>query len=275
MNRKLLGASAAVILAAMGTFVLVSFVRGAEQRALAGERLAQVYVVAEPISKGTEGEAVRDSLTVERVPLKVRAAGAISDLADIDDKVVAVDLLPGEQLVEARFISPEDVSAGQVDVPDGLLETTIGLSTERALGGNLKPGDTVALTASFEPFDIEGTVDEKGQPLDGEAKKTGNTTHIILHKVLVTNVQGGVFRASTAAPPPAAGGGAEGAQQPQPAPGGPGGAQEGVMVTLALDAPSVERVVFASEFGLVWLSAEPEDAPEDGTKVQTRGTIYE
>lgn len=274
MNRKLLGASAAVVLAAMGTFVLVSFVRGAEQRALAGERLAQVYVVAAPIAKGTQGEAVRDSLTVERVPLKVRAAGAISDLADLDDKVAAVDLLPGEQLVEARFISPEDVSAGQVDVPDGLLETTIALSPERALGGNLKPGDTVALTTSFEPFDIEGTVDEKGQPLDGEAKKTGNTTHIILHKVLVTNVQGGAIRASTTQEPPATDGTPQQAPQPpQSAPGGPGA--QALMVTLALDAPSVERVVFAAEFGLVWLSAEPEDAPEDGTQVQTRGTIYE
>lgn len=263
MNRKLLGAVAAVLLAAIGTFVLVSFVRGAEQRALAGERLTQVYVVASPIEKGTQGEALRELLTVERVPLKVRAAGAISDLTDIDDKVTAVDLLPGEQLVEARFIDPEDVSAGQVDVPDGLLETTLSLEPQRALGGNLRPGDTVALTASFEPFDIEGTVDEKGQPLDEDGKKTGNTTHIILHKVLVTNVQGGL---------PAPG------EEDENAPTGANAqaaAGANLMVTVALDAPSVERVVFASEFGLVWLSAEPEDAPEDGTKVQTRGTIYE
>ncbi len=269
MNRKLLGAVAAVVLAATGTFILVSFVRGAEQRALAGERLAQVYVVAAPISEGTEGEAVREALTVERVPLKVRAAGAIDDLSEIEGKVAAVDLLPGEQLVEARFISPQEVSAGAVDVPDGLLETTIALSPERALGGNVKPGDTVALTASFEPFEIAGTVDEQGRPLDAEGKKTGNTTHIILHKVLVTNVQGGIAQpqAQPSGQPP---------QAAQPAGGaaasGPNGA---VMVTLALDAPSVERVLFSSEFGLVWLSAEPEDAPEDGTKVQTRGTIYE
>ena len=264
MNRKIIGAVAAVILAAMGTFVLVSFVKGAEQRALAGERLTQVYVVAAPIPKGTQGESLRKALTVEQVPLKVRAAGAISDLSDIDSKLTAVDLVPGEQLVETRFVSPEDVSAGQVDVPDGLLETTLTLAPERALGGNLRPGDTVALTASFEPFDIEGTVDESGKPLDGEAKKTGNTTHIILHKVLVTNVQGGAA---------AAAGGGEGEEgAAQPAPGGPAG---NLLITLALDAPSVERVVFAAEFGLVWLSAEPDDAPEDGTKVQTRGTIYE
>ena len=266
MNRKLIGAVAAVVLAAMGTFVLVSFVRGAEQRALAGERLTQVYVVAQPIQKGTDGQALRQALTVERVPLKVRAAGAINDLSDIDDKVTAVDLLPGEQLVEARFISPEDVSAGQVDVPDGLLETTLSLAPQRAMGGNLKPGDTVALTASFEPFDLEGTIDENGREIKVEAK-TGNTSHIILHKVLVTNVQGAPAAPAAEGQQPAGGG--------QGAPAAQGAPTNNLLVTVALDAPSVERVHFAAEFGLVYLSAEPDDAPEDGTKVQTRGTVYE
>ena len=47
-----------------------------------------------------------------------------------------------------------------------------------------------------------------------------------------------------------------------------------LLVTLALDAPSVERVVFAAEHGTVWLSAEPSDAPEDGTKIVERGNVY-
>ncbi len=47
------------------------------------------------------------------------------------------------------------------------------------------------------------------------------------------------------------------------------------LVTLALDAPSVERVVFGAEHGFVWLSAEAAEAAEDGTKVVTRGNVYE
>lgn len=255
MNRKVVGAFAAVMLAALGTFILVSFVRGAEERALAGERVTQVYVVAAPIPKGTQGEAIQQSLSVERVPLKVRAAGSVTDLATLKDKVAGVDLIPGEQLVEARFVSPDE-AASDVDIPDGLLETTIALEPHRALGGRLQPGDTVALTASFE---IEGALKKGDQ--EGE-KASVETTHMILHKVLVTNVQGGI------APPPE-----EGA--PAPGAAAPAAANGQLMVTLALDAPSVERVVFASEWGSVWLSAEPEDAPEDGTKVQTGGTIYE
>ena len=47
-----------------------------------------------------------------------------------------------------------------------------------------------------------------------------------------------------------------------------------LLVTFALDAPSVEQLVFAAEFGTVWLAAEPPDAPENGTKQVTRGNVY-
>jgi pilus assembly protein CpaB len=41
--------------------------------------------------------------------------------------------------------------------------------------------------------------------------------------------------------------------------------EDNILVTLALEAPDAEELVFAMEFGTVWLSYEPEDASEDGT----------
>jgi pilus assembly protein CpaB len=46
-----------------------------------------------------------------------------------------------------------------------------------------------------------------------------------------------------------------------------------LFVTLALDGPSVERVVFGAEHGRLWLAAQPADAAEGGTKVQTRAEM--
>lgn len=46
-----------------------------------------------------------------------------------------------------------------------------------------------------------------------------------------------------------------------------------LMITLALDAPSVERVVYAAEYGRLWLSSEPKDAQESGIKVRTRADV--
>ena len=38
MNRRIIGALVALVLAAMGTFILLAYVRTAEDRALAGEQ---------------------------------------------------------------------------------------------------------------------------------------------------------------------------------------------------------------------------------------------
>jgi len=54
----------------------------------------------------------------------------------------------------------------------------------------------------------------------------------------------------------------------------PGNAPSGqLLVTLALDAPSVERVVFAAERGSIWLSLEPDNAGSTGDKVVTRSNV--
>lgn len=251
MKRRILGIVTALLLASIGTFTLLAWAAAAEDRALAGERTVDVFVVRQAIAAGTGVDGLRESVELEQVPAKASAEGGVADLDDLAGKVATVDLVPGEQLVAARFADPE-VLARQtgVEVPDGLQEVTISLEPQRAVGGNLRPGDTVGLVASFDPFeDVTG----------GDAK-TPNTTHLILHKVLVTRVQA----APTAAAPRD-----EEDDGPEPTPG------SDLLITLAVDAPSVERVVFAQEFGFVWLTAEPATATEDGTRIQDRGTIYQ
>ncbi|MBW3578114.1 MAG: Flp pilus assembly protein CpaB [Actinobacteria bacterium] len=251
MNRKFVGVAAAVLLASIGTLTLLGWAKSAEDRALAGERTLNVLVVMQDIAKGTRAEDLGTQVEMKRVPAKVKAAGSVDNVADLKGKVAAIDLVPGEQVVSTRFVEPE-VLARQTgaEVPDGLQEVTIKLEPQRAVGGNLRPGDTVGLVASFEPFE------------DGSGAKSPNETHLMLHKVLVTRVQ--------AAPTTASRGSGDDDEDrgPEPVPG------SDLLVTLAVDAPSVERIVFAQEFGRVWLTAEPETATEDGTTIQHRGTVY-
>jgi pilus assembly protein CpaB len=258
MGRRIVGVILAVTLAAVGTLVLVLYVRGAEDRALAGEETVEVLVVNQPIARGTAAADIRGMVRTERIPSKVQASGSIANVDDLEvleDQVTTVDLLPGEQVTTARFVDRSDLTRAQVDVPDGLLEVTISLNPSRAIGGQLEPGSTVAILASFDPFTLEGSVVEGDAEVDVEGS-TPNTTHVLLHKVLVTNVQysgepGTTVEDGTSTSP-----------------------SGDLLVTLALDAPSVERVVFTAEFGRVWLALEPEDAPEEGTRIQQRGTIY-
>lgn len=269
-NRRARGAIAALVLATVGATGLVAFVKGAEERALAGEKVVDVLVVKSRIPAGTSADALKGKVRTEQVQVKIRAEGAVDDLASVTGQVAGVDLLPGEQVTTARFVDPDVFgrTKGRVEVPDNLLEVTISLEPQRAVGGVIRPGSRVAVVASFEPFDASSAspVDVDGivVPAGG---KTPNSTHMILQKVLVTNVQ------SARSFDFALGGGGdeEGDDQAATAPA----PSENLLVTVALDAPSVERVVFAAEHGTVWLAFDPETAGEEGTRVQTRGTVYQ
>src|SRR5687768_10792814 len=131
MNRRLTGLAAAGVLALIGTLILVGYVRSAEARALSGEEIVDVLVVSEPVPAGTPATDLSDVVKTEQVPSKVAAQGAIGDLDDVEGLVTTVDLVPGEQLVLDRF-GDAVVREG---VPEGLLEVTIRLDPERALGG--------------------------------------------------------------------------------------------------------------------------------------------
>lgn len=262
MRRRLLGLVASLVLATFGTVVLVSYVQSAHDQAVAGEPTEPVLVVTTRIPKGTKAADLKGMVAVKDVPASTKVKGAVSRPSALTGKVAATDLMPGEQVLAERFDTPQVL--GRAGVPKGLLEVTVQLAPERVLGGDIKPGATVAVLASFKPFDMES-------PDPNAPKKTPNSTHIILHKVLVTNVQLTNMTTNRKTSEKKDGEEAkdEDDTEPDPAPTGQ------MLITLATDAPSVERIVFTAEHGTVWLSAEPSDAPQGGTKIQTRGTIYE
>lgn len=262
MKKKRLSLIGAVLLVALGTFALVKYVSTAEDRALAGEELVDVLVLNAPVPAGTAATELQQYLRVEAVPVKVRTGGALATLGEAEGMVTAVDLVEGEQLTASRLVDATEFNAlqarvgrggGSVAVPEGLLEITIPLDPIRAVGGTVRPGDLVGVIASFDQFG--GTIGADGQPVAGE-----NVTGFLLHKLLVTNVQG--------APVPEAA--AQGATTENRAPTPVGQ----LYVTLAADAAAAERIVYASKNGDIWLAIEPADANESGTAVQNADRIF-
>ena len=230
-RQKLIGIVASVILAAVGTALLVAYVRSAEDRALKGEEPASVLVVTEPIPRGTKAEAIAAKVRSETVPAKVVAKGAVSELGALADKVTAIELLPGEQVLQSRFSAAG--ATEQAGVPPGSLKVTVVLDAVRVLGGQLRQGDSVGVIVSFDD---------------------PSTTHMIVQKVPVTDVRTDAGVPVTSAATEA----------------GPAGR---LLVTLAVDASSAERVVFAAEHGRIWLANEPQQANQSGTKLQTRADL--
>jgi pilus assembly protein CpaB len=244
--RRLLAAFAALLLLVVGSVVLLAYVHGADARALAGVRTVDVLVAHQLIPEGTSGDKLASLVRTEVVPAKTAVTGRVTDLASLTGRVATVDILPGEQLLAGRFSRPDDLQApGTVDVPAGLQEVSVLLEPQRAVGGRLAAGDTVGVVIS--------QTDQSGIP----------ATHAVLHKILVTQVQG----APTPVDPAAE-------QDPATASSGTAAPSASLMVTLAVSAAQAEAVVFGIEHGTLWLSLEPDGAQTGGTDVVTPATIY-
>ncbi|MHA7295304.1 Flp pilus assembly protein CpaB [Arthrobacter sp. HLT1-21] len=246
MKSRVIGAIAAVLLAIIGTVLLVQYVGTAESRALEGTETQTVLVVRDGLSvpEGTAAESLLDFVSVESVPAKVVPADAIATVEEVAGLVTSVELVSGEQVLSTRFMDPAELDEEQrVEVPEGMQEVTILLEPQRAVGGQIKAGDTVGI---FISLDGGGEVN----PLA--------VTYLTLHKVLVTNIQG--------LPAPVE---ETGTPSSTPIPAG------SVLVTVARAAPDAEKIIYGQEFGRVWLSKEPATATEDGTRPVTSDEIYE
>lgn len=230
MTRRLVSAIAAGVLAILGAVLLVSYVNNADSRAMADMDPIEVLVVSAPIAQGTPAEEIATLVTTTSLPRKAVGPNPVRSLAEVAGRVAVTDLQPGEQLLAARFVTPQSLERfGGIPVPDGYHQVTIPLDAARVVGGTVTPGDTVGVFVT-----------------------NGNgATRLILRKILVTRVQGGLGASQPD----------EGVEDPDAAPEPEGGA----LITMALTTGQSVDVVNAAEHGTIWLSLEDETVPQDGT----------
>lgn len=241
MKVRVIAAVLAALFAVAGAALVSGYVRTADARALEGTETQEVFVVESEVPAETPVEELSEHLRKQTVPVSALAEHAVTDLAEYQGRVTAVELQPGEQLLGSRLVTLNSLQEpGRVAVPNGLQEVTVQLSADRVVGGQLKAGDFVGVFASFE----------KG-PGDKPA------TEMVFHRVLVTSVQGAPVAA-------------EASGEEEAAPSAPPVPEGTMLVTMAQDAADAEKTVFAVEFGTLWLSNQPEDAKwnDDGASME-------
>ena len=252
MRNRLFAGAAALALALVGTAVLLSYVQGADSRATAGAKTEPVLVVTSPVAAGTAGGALGTSVALQQVPASLVAAGAVTDVSSLSGRTAAVDLQPGEQVLDSRFVSPDQKkSQDLVAVPAGMITTTVLLTPERAVGGTVIAGDTVGIFIS-----------------------QAGLTHLQLHAALVTAVQG---TPSISAVPGTSGTTATGttAAGVTPAAATSTLPTSNLMVTFALAPPDAERLVWGAEHGTLWLAKEKVGTPGGGTRILDGAKVYQ
>jgi pilus assembly protein CpaB len=242
-KRRIAGIVLAPTLAIIGTVALVGYVHSAKDKAVAAEAQVDVYVVDKLVPKGADAETIKSSVSLEHIPSRLEQPGAVTKLDDVGANVASADLEPGDQLVKARLVPKDQVSA---EVKDKVQIATPVLAPERAVGGALAKGDLVGVYLSFDP---------------DSSVFTDNVTRLEFQHVLVTDVH------TTDAPVVT-----DTKDKNQQSVEQVSGSQ--YVVTLALSPEQSERFVFATEFGHVWLSNDPATVSDDGTRLVTLGNVY-
>lgn len=223
----------AAVLAVVGAVLLISYVRGADDRAFEGAQLTQVLIVKQEIPAGTSGSELGNTVDLKSVPVAYVAQGAITDVADLRGLVAAVSLEPGEQVLASRFVDPESFGAdgGTAAVPKGLQEISLSLDAQRVVGGSLVAGDLVGVYGSLSSDNADSA-----------------RTQLIETKVLVTSVVTAKVEQD----------------------GPPSGT---VIVSLAVDADQAQRIIYQLEFGQVYLSKQSASVTAPTGGPVTRGVF--
>ena len=241
MKTRLIAGIVAVVLAAVGSVVLVSYVRGADARAMAGLSTVDVLVAAEAIPQGTPAADLNKLVDTKQLPANAVLPNRVTTLDQLAGTVALLRVDPGEQLLETKFGAPPTADPDAVVIPPKMQQITVLLELQRAMGGYIKAGDTVGIFVSV---------------------KDSKQTHLTAHKVLVTKVQ--------QAPAEEGGQPSEGGQPAPP------DLEGKLLVTVATTPAIAEKIAFAAEpdFGSIWLSNEPLTADESGTQVIDGTTVF-
>jgi len=179
MNKRVIAALAAVLLAAAGVVMLLNYASSAEDRAFDGAALQTVLQVSEPIAANTRAADLAGKVRTVKLPRSAIAKGAARSLEDVAGLSTRTDLEPGEQVMLSRFAeSGRSASKSKSAVPKGMQEVTIPLDEARAVAGAVKVGDVVGIVASFNP--------KEGEPF----------SRLILNRAQITRISKGGAAAS-------------------------------------------------------------------------------
>ena len=237
-RRRIVSAVVAAVLAIVAALILVSYVNGADQRARSALDPVPVLVVVSPVPKGTAASALGSAVQVKQIPKSALAEGSVTSVSALGNRVASVDLVPGEQVLAARFVDPASLQS--VAIPKGMQEVSVLLTSKRVYGGDPQVGDRVGVFLSNQ-----------------------DSTKLVLNDVLITRVEGGGTSGS------AKSGGIGSASSNSSAP-----AQDvNVLVTFALTTHQAEQVVWTAEHGTIWLSLQNRDTTTSGSSAVTAGNF--
>lgn len=247
MKRRLLIIALALVLAAVGTTGVLSYVRGADARAIAGMKAVSVLVAQKRIITGTTaGSAMHSGLLASQtLPASAVPADALSTITGAESGLVlSADLQPGQLLLRPMLVTPAQTTSG-LAIPQGQMALTLSFCLPEAVAGAVQAGSEVAV---FDTVGFNTVSPITGQPgCAGAHTQTGGTikTRVVLTRATVLSVgvsSGGSTGTSTSTTSTATGSSSTSSSG------------SGTLVTLAVTQAQAEQLIQMTETGLPYLA---------------------
>ncbi|MFZ2503788.1 MAG: Flp pilus assembly protein CpaB [Nocardioides sp.] len=179
MGRRTILLLVALLIAALGTAMILLYVKGIDDRATEGQTIVEVLVAKETIELNEladDAVAAGKFETIE-IPQVAKADGALSSVKPIEGLVALGRILPGEQILSAKFGVAG--SSGALPIPTGKIAVSVELTNPARVAGFVTNGSEVAIFASSE---LKAITEE------GDEKPLGSFTRLFIDRATVIGV---------------------------------------------------------------------------------------
>lgn len=224
MARRSILLTVAVLIALVGTSLIVLYVQGIDARATADQELVEVLTATDVIDAGEDVATAQEAGKFEKTQVRRvdLVEGALTSTSSISDLVAVGTIYPGEQILAKKFGNMGD--AGALVIPDDKLAVSVELTDPERVAGFVNPGSEVAIFVSADPVLYKP---------DGEEQTLPQYTGLLLPKVEVVGVGTTSMAAQTTKTE-------DGEQTEQVA---------RTILTVAVDQKQAEKLIFASRNG--------------------------
>ena len=152
MSRRSILLIVALIVAALGTTMIVLYVNSIDARAAQGQEQVKVLTATEVIDAGETVAKAQAAGKLEKTDVvrEDMVEGALTSTTSIEDQVSLGTIYPGEQIISSKFGAPG--SADTLSIPDDKLAISVELTDPARVAGFVNPGSEVAIFVSADPF---------------------------------------------------------------------------------------------------------------------------
>lgn len=180
MTRRSALLVAALGIAALGTLLIILWVRGIEDRATEDQELVEVLVATETIEVGETLEDAQSAgkIVTREINQVAVVGGALSETDTIEGQVALETIYPDEQIIQQNWGEPGQEET--LGTEEGDMAISVELSDPDRVAGFVTPGSDVAIFCT--------ALDARALLANGDTRELGDYTRLIVPRVPVLGI---------------------------------------------------------------------------------------